>query len=93
MEGTEGVVEYITGADLANYIATGTPDIAGSTETLADFQGGMEHIQLGDDATVSFEPEIDYFYDISSAPEPATMALMGSALIGLGLFASRLKRN
>jgi hypothetical protein len=87
----------ITGTTLANYQASGggTFTITGTT------QGGSSGDQVGsgstndmvtNTSTTQFAAEVDYGYT-SSAPEPTTMLLVGSGLVGLGLIRSRRNKK
>jgi hypothetical protein len=92
----DGVIKNLSAADVnANYVGTGdTFTLTGSTENLTTFAGGGGNINLALHTAATFQAEIDYFYTVnSSTPEPATMVLMGGALLGLGLFGKRLRKN
>jgi hypothetical protein len=92
--GVDGVVKNITGGDLANYTGAGTFNLAGATKGLTTFSGGGNNIGFNINTQASFEAEIDYTYTVNSGtPEPTTMALMGGALIGLGLLGKRFKKS
>jgi hypothetical protein len=94
--GVDGVVENLSSADAnANYVGAGdTFTLTGATKNLTTFSGGGGNISLGINTTASFQAEIDYNYSVnSSTPEPATMVLMASALLGLGLLGKRLRKS
>jgi len=92
--GVDGVIKNIIGADLANYTGAGTFNLTGNTVNLTTFSGGGGNIALDLHTNASFEAEIDYTYTVpSGTPEPTTMALMGGALIGLGLLGKRFKKS
>ncbi len=94
--GVFGVTKGITGADLLNYQSTGlsTFTLGGATKTLTTFSGGGGNISLNVNTQATFQAEIDYTYSIpSGTPEPTTMALMGGALLGLGLLGKRFKKS
>jgi hypothetical protein len=49
---------------------------------------------VGLNTSATFQAEIDYSYTVnSSTPEPATMVLMGGALLGLGLLGKRIRKS
>ena len=94
--GVTGVVKNITGADLLNYQNAGlsTFTLGGNTKALTTFAGGGNNITLNVNTQATFKAEIDYTYTIpSGTPEPTTMALMGGALLGLGLLGKRFKKS
>ena len=91
-----GVEKSIGGADLANYQSAGpsTFTLGGSTLNLTTFTGGGGNLWFLLTTSATFQAEIDYTYTIpSGTPEPTTMALMGGALLGLGLLGKRFKKS
>lgn len=83
----DGVIKKLSAADAnANYLGAGdTFTLTGATKNLSS--GGGGNIDIGLNSIASFEAEIDYNYTLN--PEPATMVLMGGALLGLGLLNKR----
>lgn len=91
--GLDGVTKSITGADLANYTGGGAFTLGGSTKSFSTFAGGGNNINTNINSQAEFSAEIDYTYTVpSGAPEPATMALVGGGLLGLG-FLGRFRRK
>jgi hypothetical protein len=92
--GVDGVVKNIVGGDLTNYIGAGTFNLTGQTKATTSFSGGGNNIAFNVNTIATFEAEIDYTYTLpSGTPEPTTMALMGGALLGLGLLGKRFKKS
>jgi hypothetical protein len=94
--GVFGVTKGISGGDLANYESAGLATFAltGNTLNLTTFTGGGGNLSFAINTSATFEAEIDYTYTIpSGTPEPTTMALMGGALLGLGLLGKRFKKS
>jgi hypothetical protein len=75
-----------SGSDLSFYLST-------ITETITTGSGGnfVNTFNLTSNETVTVSYQIDEEV-ISGAPEPTTMILFGSALVGLGLLRKRAKR-
>jgi hypothetical protein len=92
-DGLTGIVKNITGADLANYTGATSFTLGGSTKSLTTFAGGGGNIDTTQATTAQFSAEVDYTYTVpSGTPEPATMALVGGGLLGLG-FLGRFRRK
>lgn len=79
--------------NVANYIGAGNFSLIGFTQALTTFTGGGGNILLNQSTNAQFSAEVDYSYSIPGTPEPATMALMGGALLGLGLLGKRFKKS
>lgn len=91
--GTLGVVQ--SGTSIANYVASGgstTFDLGGSTQISTTFLGGGGNLTVNQSTQAAFVAEVDYAYAAASVPEPATMGLIGGALIGLAAIRKRLKK-
>jgi len=94
IDGVAGVVETITGGDLNNYVGIASFTLGGTTKSLTTFSGGGNNVTPSINTTAQFSAAIEYDYTTpNGTPEPTTMALMGGALIGIGLLAKRLKRT
>ena len=87
MGGLLGVIKSITGADLANYVGSGTFNLNGGTKSSITISGGGNNIQANVNTAATMQAEIDYTYTSvpsTGTPEPTTMLLFSSALLGLG---------
>jgi len=96
--GTNGLVGVtISGTTLANYMTSGsgTFTLSGTSQggSSSDEQGaGSTNANFVSNSTTQFAAEVDYGYT-SAAPEPGTMMLLGSALVGVGLVRSRRSKK
>jgi hypothetical protein len=77
---------------LADYIGSGTFSLSGATFAENTIAGGGS-VAGSIVSTGYLTAEVDYTYTAAGTPEPTTMALMGGALIGLGLIGKRFKRS
>jgi hypothetical protein len=94
-DGLDGVIKNITGGDLANYTGAGNFTLGGNTKAASSFSGGGGNINVLQNTSAEVEAEVDYTYTVpSGTPEPATMALVGGGLLGLGFLGKfRRKKN
>jgi hypothetical protein len=72
-------------ANFGYYTGSSTFALDVATQASSAFTGGGNNINLtiSDNATVT--ATVVYTYGLSGTPEPATMAMLGSALIALGI--------
>jgi hypothetical protein len=73
----------VSPANFGYYTGSGTFDLSGMTLSTTTFTGGGNNIQLGVNETALMSASVTY--DFVSIPEPGTMLLLGSALIGVGV--------
>jgi hypothetical protein len=92
--GVDGVTKNIMSGDLANYIGATNFTLGGSTKSFTSFSGGGNNINPAIATTAEFEAEVDYTYALpSSTPEPATMGMVGSGLLGLSWLLRRRRKQ
>jgi len=85
---TSGAIyNFFLGASAGNLSFTGT----GKTAVLIQGPGGGTNASFSGAATESVTVTYNYAAPVTGVPEPATMFLMGSALIGVGLLRKRSK--
>jgi hypothetical protein len=86
-----GCNQNIGDTEAANGFTYGLTDSQQFGESLNG--SGLLNLNIQATTTYSAEAEVTYEYSLSGTPEPATMAVMGGALIGLGLLGKRLKKS
>jgi len=75
------------------YIGSGNFTETAETDTGTTFSNAGGNINLSQVTTADVFATVTYTYSIpSSTPEPATLFLMGSALVGVGLLRKRAKK-
>ena len=96
--GVLGEYRTLSSADWANYEQNGggTFALGGATQMLTTWDGGGGNFQVSQSTAATIQAEVDYTFTGEgppSAPEPASMGLVGSALIALGVLAGKLRRR
>ena len=80
-----------TDGNVSDYIGTGTFTIGANTVSFNGFSGGGNNIQVNQTTTGTLDVAVTYTYQPTASPEPATLFLMGSALVGVGILRKRMK--
>jgi hypothetical protein len=84
----------ITSADPSAYDTTGTFTLDFQTLTGETVNGGGGNVVATETSQAGATMTVVYDYTLNNTPEPATMTLFGSALLGIGFFArKRLKKS
>ena len=92
--GTTGLINVSSG-NWANYLGIGTVTFGGLTNSTTTFNGGGGNINLAQTTTASVGANLVFNYaldEVPGVPEPATMTLMGVALLGIGLLRKRIRQ-
>jgi PEP-CTERM motif len=82
-------------AHMSGYNGSGNFALSGTAQNTFSELAGTLDLSNAVTQTLSYSAEVDYTYTYTpaAAPEPATMALLGSALFGLVAFRKRLARG
>jgi hypothetical protein len=91
VNGSENVT--VPTAHFSLYEGSGTFTITGSTQFYSSFIGGGGNLAFTQATNATMSASVTYDYADAGTPEPATMALMGSALIGIGLLGRKRTRK
>ena len=99
--GTGAATSPVTGMKLtdtthtSSYSGPGNFTLSGTTSTLFTGQfssgGGAGTISFSKNIQTQLSAEVDYSY--TATPEPTTMGLMGSALIGIAVLGKKIRRK
>jgi hypothetical protein len=82
----------LTGTNIASYIGSGTFTLTGRTGGFASYDIDGGSLTISQTATRGVAAEVNYDYTPAApVPEPATMGLMGSALVSTFFLRKRLK--
>ncbi len=88
-KGVFGVVKV--SANIAAYLgAASTFTMSGRTQGVASYADGGLNETITQATAAVFAAEVDYDYSLAPTPEPATFALIGGALVVLGLRRKRI---
>ncbi|MEP6714133.1 MAG: choice-of-anchor E domain-containing protein [Terriglobia bacterium] len=83
----------VSAGNFGGYTGAGNFSVTGETSTFTTFSGGGGNILLNQTTAATETVTVTYSYlPTSGTPEPTTMLLFGSGLLGLGLIRKRVRR-